>query len=153
MFFEIKFLIKFYTCFLWDTLSGWILLRLMFGWFWALFSLDNITSWARLLVSGLISIFQLKGHLEIKDRSWWRTSALSSLYLTIVNRYVPSAKSFALDINWKRSGTRMKPWGTPSKTGLQDEACPFKTTLWSLPDKSFSTRLKRSPERAIYLSS
>ena len=116
----------------------------MFGWFWVFFFLETNTSWAGLLVSGLISIFQLKAHLEIKDRSLLRTSALSCLSLTIVNRDELSAKSFQLDFNSfgksliltrKRSGSRMEPWGTPTKTGLHDEVCLFKTTLWSLPDK------------------
>ena len=116
----------------------------MFGWFWVFFFLETNTSWAGLLVSGLISIFQLKTHLEIKDRSLLRTSALSCLSLTIVNRDELSAKSFQLDFNSfgksliltrKRSGSRMEPWGTPTKTGLHDEVCLFKTTLWSLSDK------------------
>ena len=25
----------------------------------------------------------------------------------------------------------MEPWETPAKTGLHDEVCPFKTTLWN----------------------
>ena len=116
----------------------------MFGWFWVFFFLETNTSWAGLLVSGLISIYQLKAHLEIKNRSLLTTSALSCLSLTIVNREESSAKSFALDFNsfgksliWtrKRSGPRMEPWGTPIKTGLHDEVFLFKTTLWSLPDK------------------
>ena len=63
------------------------------------FFLENNTSGTGLLASGLISIFQLKAHLQIKDRSWLRTSALSSLSLTIVNRGVSSAKRFALHFN------------------------------------------------------
>ena len=86
-------------CFWWDTLSTWILLRLLSGWFWVFFFLENNTSEAVLLVSGLISIFQLKAHLEMKDRSKLRTPALSCLSLTILNREVSSAKSFALDFN------------------------------------------------------
>ena len=69
---------------------------------------------------------------------------LSFLSLTIVKRDVSSAKSFTLDFKSfgkslmqirKRSGPRISPWGTPAKIGLQDEVCPFNTTLWNLPDK------------------
>ena len=38
------------------------------------------------------------------------------------------------------------------KFGFHDEVCPFKKTLWSLPDRSFSRRLKRSPNTPSDLS-
>ena len=62
----------------------------MFGWFWVFSFLENNTSLTGLLASGIISLFQLKVHLEIKDRSLLRTSALSYLSLTIMNRDVSS---------------------------------------------------------------
>ena len=49
-----------------------------------------------------------------------------------------SAKSLTLVFNLlakllkkkrKRSGPRMEPWETPTKIGLYDEVCLFKTTL------------------------
>ena len=49
-----------------------------------------------LVGSGLKSIFQLKAHLEINNRSLMRTSELSFLSLTIVKRNMSSAKSFTL---------------------------------------------------------
>ena len=35
----------------------------------------------------------------------------------------------------KRSGPKVEPWGTPAKTGFDDDVCLFKTTLWSLPER------------------
>ena len=35
----------------------------------------------------------------------------------------------------KRSGPRIDPRGTSAKTGLHDDVCPFRTTLWNLPDR------------------
>ena len=35
----------------------------------------------------------------------------------------------------KRSGLKIEPWGTPAKTGLQDDVCSFKTTLFSIPER------------------
>ena len=35
----------------------------------------------------------------------------------------------------QRSGPKVDHCETPGKTGLHDEDWPFKTTLWSLPDK------------------
>ena len=32
----------------------------------------------------------------------------------------------------KRIGPKMDPWGTPDRTGLEDELMPSKTTLCSL---------------------
>ena len=46
--------------------------------------------------SGWKSIFQLKAHSEIKERSLLRTLALLFSSLTIVNREVSSGKSLAL---------------------------------------------------------
>ena len=60
------------------------------------FFLESSTSWVGLLGSELKSIFQLKAHFEIKERSLLRALALSFLSLTVVNRDVSSAKSFAL---------------------------------------------------------
>ena len=87
-----------YICFFFITAIPAIQL-FMSGWFWVFFFLENNTSGTGLLASWLISIFQLKAHFQIKDRSWLRTSALSSLSLTIVNRGVSSAKRFALHFN------------------------------------------------------
>ena len=59
-------------------------------------------------------------------------------------REVSSAKSFVFDFNpfgksliytRKRSEPRIEPWRTPAKTGLHDDACPFKRTLWNLPNR------------------
>ena len=35
----------------------------------------------------------------------------------------------------KRRKPRNDTWGTPDKTGLHDDICSFKTTLYSLPDR------------------
>ena len=86
-------------CFSWDDLSTWTLFKLMVGWFCIWFFLENKTSYAALLESGLKSIFQLKAHLEINCRSSLRIFALSSLSLTIAKRDVSSANGFALDFN------------------------------------------------------
>ena len=67
-----------------------------------------------------------------------RILALSFLSLTAVKRDVSSAKSLTLDFNLlgksliqirKRGRSVMEPWGTPAKTRLHDDVCPFKTTL------------------------
>ena len=71
----------------------------MVGWFCILFLLENKTSCAGWLGSGLKSIFQSKAHLEINCRSSLRISALLFLCVTIAKRDVPSANSFALDFN------------------------------------------------------
>ena len=41
---------------------------------------------------------------------------------------------FSLDVNEKKSRTRIEPSGTPTKIGLHDEVFPFKTSPWSLHD-------------------
>ena len=35
----------------------------------------------------------------------------------------------------QRSGPNIEPCGTPAKTGFHDEFCPFKITLWNLPER------------------
>ena len=74
-------------------------------------------------------------HLGINCRSSLIIYVLSFLYLTIANGDVSSANSFALDFNSpreslmqtrKRSGPKIEPQGTPSKTGLQDNVFSFK---------------------------
>ena len=72
----------------WGALSTWILLKLMVEWVWVFFFLENSTSWAGLLGSGLKSIFQLLAHLEISNRSLLRVLALSFLSLAIVKSYL-----------------------------------------------------------------
>ena len=49
--------------------------------------------------SGMKSIFQLKAHSDIKERSLLRTLALLFSSLMIGNREVSSAKNLALDFN------------------------------------------------------
>ena len=41
----------------------------------------------------------------------------------------------------KGSGPRIDPWGTPAKSGLHDDVCPFRKTLWNLPDRWFARSL------------
>ena len=45
----------------------------------------------------------------------------------------------------KRSGPRIEPWGTPAKTGLHDDVCPFKTILWNLPEMPIGLSLYSKP--------
>ena len=89
--------------------------------------------------SGLKSIFQLKAHFEITERSLLRALAVS--FLSLTNREVSSAKSFAWAFNplgksliqmRKWNGLRIEPWGTPAEIGLHDDVCPFKMTLWNV---------------------
>ena len=35
----------------------------------------------------------------------------------------------------KRRGPKNDLWETPAKIGLHDDICPFKTTLYSVPDR------------------
>ena len=71
-------------CLWWDALASWILLRLMVGWIWTFFFLENSTFWAGLLGSGLKTIFQLWAHSEINNRSLLRILlALSFLSLKV----------------------------------------------------------------------
>ena len=63
------------------------------------FFFENNTPWASLLGSGLKSIFQLKAHFEINERSLFRVMVLSFLSPTIVKRDVLSAKSLGLVFN------------------------------------------------------
>ena len=115
----------------------------MTGWTDTFFFLENKTSWAGWCGFGLKIIFQLKAHFAFKERSLLRAFAVSFSSLTIVNIEVSSAKSFALVFNplgkplilmRKRSGPKSESWGSPPKIGLHDDVCPFKMTLWNLPD-------------------
>ena len=57
------------------------------------FFLENSTSCAGLVGSGLKSIFQVKTHFEINERSLLSTLALSFSSLTIAKKDVSSGKS------------------------------------------------------------
>ena len=62
-----------------------------------------ITSYSRLVGSGLKSIFHSKARFEINERSWVRSLAQSFLFLTILKIDVLFANSFMLLFN--RSGS------------------------------------------------
>ena len=98
----------------------------------------KITSWACLLGSGLKLIFHWKAHLLIFFRSSFNSLAEPFTSLTNENNDVSAAKSFTLeDISSAKSliqikndsGRRIDPCGTPAWTLVQDEFCPWRTTL------------------------
>ena len=120
---------------------GWMILDWCF--------LENKSSSEGLLGSGYKTILQLKAHLQINCQPSLRIFALSFLPLPIAKRNVSLANCFPMDLNSsvkplietrKRSGTKIEDWGTPAKTSLRDDLCPFKTTLWSLLDRHFLRR-------------
>ena len=82
------------SCLWWDSFSTRILFRVMVGWMWALFFLENSTSSASLLGSGLKRIFHVWAQQVIVE------DIINFIWiLTIVKREVTSAKSFTLGFN------------------------------------------------------
>ena len=86
-------------CFCWLALCTWTLLKWIIGWVIFEFFLENNTSCAGFLGSGLNDIFHLYAHLEMMSRSFVRSLALSSLFLTTEKREVPFANNLTLDFN------------------------------------------------------
>ena len=79
-----------------------VLLKSIFGWDDLVIFLENTTSWACLLRSGLKDIFHLKAHSDIFCRSLFSSFAEMLLSFTTENSDVSSAKSFTVDINLSR---------------------------------------------------
>ena len=108
------------------SLVNWLLLKTRSGCTDLACYLENITSWAFLLISRLNGIFHLCDHWDIFCRSLFNTSAEVLLLCTTENREVSSAKSFTVDSMFsnksfmyirKGSGPRIGPCGTPAFTG------------------------------------
>ena len=121
----------------WLALYTWTLLKWINGWVIFELFLENNTSCAGLLGSGLNEIFQLYAHLEIISRSFDGSLVLSSLFLTTEKREI-SANNWTLDFNpsgksliyiRKNKSPKTDPWRTPASIGYQFEHWPFRRTL------------------------
>ena len=117
----------------------WHIIKNIFGWANSFF---YITSYSRLVGSGLKSIFHSKARFEINERSWVRSLAQSFLFLTILKIDVLFANSFMLLFNrsgWtyikKRTCPNMDPWSTPARICLQGDVCPFETNLSNMLER------------------
>ena len=114
--------------------------------------LENMTSRACLLTSGLNDIFHLCEHWDIFCRSLFSNSAEVLLLCTTENREVSSAKSWiAVDSVFsdksfmyvrKRSGPRIDPCGTHAFTGNHSEVWPLSKALSNLLKSSEKALVK-----------
>ena len=84
------------TCFWNKLLLNGMLLNKRVGWSIFLIFLQNITSCAGLLKSGLKIIFHWKAQLVIRLRSWLKVVALVQMLFTTERRDLSSAKSLQL---------------------------------------------------------
>ena len=110
-------------------------------WSILLIFLLKITSWACLLGSGLNLIFLWKAQLLIFVKSLFKSFAVAFILWITKKRGVSSANNLGFEVKpsdksliWirKNHGSRIDPWGTPASILVQDECCPFKTTLFFL---------------------
>ena len=106
------------------SLVNWHIIKDKIWVHWFSLFLENITSWASLLTSGLNDIFCFCADSDIFCRSLSNTSAEVLLLCTIENREVSLAKSFTVDSVFsgksvmyirKMTGPRIDPCGTPTR--------------------------------------
>ena len=118
--------------------------------------LENETSCAIFVGSGLNDIFRCCPHLFIFSRSLLRLAVVSSYSdvsptKSLAEQRSPEGRSFM----WlrKNNGPNIDYWGIPAVNLFQLEVFPFNTTLWYLSDKTLSVSLNKSPFMPLcYLS-
>ena len=101
----------------------------------------------------------LKSPITYFIKSLFRSFAVEVIFWTTENREVPSASNFGVQVKpsdkslisiRKNNGPRIDPWGTPAWTLVQDECCPFKTTLCFLWYGKSVITFKRLPDIPWY---